>query len=123
MIAEIRSIIVGFTWGYEIDTKKEFPFLEGEVAKQTNYMDEIAVIGNMRQRGIAKVLGLEYLKICRRQGIKDSTLRTDERNSASMALFYNLGFRSIINYSSRQAIYDPEYLNRIYLRMEIKWKL
>lgn len=110
LIAELDEI-VGFTWGYQIPLNK-FPFLNGLVNQEANYMDEIAVNGNMRKRGIGKLLGQTYIERIRVANTPEIILRTDERNSSSMALFQSLGFENM-------HILDPDYDYRVYLRREL----
>jgi len=55
---------------------------------------------------------MEYLKKAKEIGLLETVLRTDERNTASMALFKGLGFTSL-------GIYDTQYPSRIYLRRKI----
>lgn len=95
------------TWGYRLPLDK-FPFLEGKVKSNCSYMDEIAVRGKVRKKGIGRMLGDAYLLEARKQGMDEVALRTDERNEASMALFKKIGFNSL-------ELYDPQYANRIYL--------
>ncbi len=121
LVANNGKGLVGFTWGYQLPLEK-FPFLEGKVQQEANYMDEIAVRGSKRQKGIGTALGLQYLERARQQGMREVVLRTDERNEASMVLFRKLGFRDIPDSSdSRGKVYDPgqELQNRIYLRRDL----
>jgi len=117
LVAESVSKLSGFTWGYKLPIEK-FPFLEGKVSNNSNYMDEIAVNGESRIKGTGTALGMKYINTCKMQNIEQIVLRTDERNNASMALFKRLGFKPII--SNGLSVYDPEYPQRIYLALEVK---
>lgn len=113
LVAESDKLIVGFTWGYNLPLEK-FPFLEGKVNNNSNYMDEIAVSGNCRLRGVGRLLGQNYLNSIQQQGSNECVLRTDERNTASMNLFGKLGFVPVLD--KNKPVYDPEFSSRIYLR-------
>jgi len=104
--------MVGFTWGYQVPLNK-FPFLKGLVNEKANYMDEIAVDGNTREKGIGKLLGQNYIDKLIIANIPEIVLRTDQRNISSMTLFERLGFKSL-------EVTDPEYNYRIYLRRKLK---
>ena len=119
LVAKNKNGSTGFTWGYKLPFEK-FPFLEGKVSEQSVYMDEIAVKGNKRQKGVGTALGREFLVKANEEGILEAILRTDERNSASMALFRKLGFSSIPDTSERGKVYDPKFPNRIYLRKALR---
>ncbi|MEK6955584.1 MAG: GNAT family N-acetyltransferase, partial [Nanoarchaeota archaeon] len=117
LVAETSLELSGFTWGYESDFDKEFPFLGGKLQEPSNYMDEIAVRSGTRNKGIGVALGREYIKVAREQGMRDLFLRTDERNVASMRLFRKLGYNGIEDRTSvKNFVYDPQYQDRIYLR-------
>jgi len=119
LVAESKNVIIGMSWGYKIPLEK-FPFLTGKVSPESNYMDEIAVRGDSRLRGIGTIIGETYISKVRQQGLKEIVLRTDERNTSSMKLFNKLGLSSISDLdSSRGKVYDPEFTNRIYLRREL----
>ena len=113
LVAEANNL-VGITWGYTIPMEK-FPFLAGKVQDSASYMDEIAVDGNARLKGVGTALGEEYIKRANRQVV----LRTDQRNEASMALFKKLGFKPIPEGTG--FVFDPEFPERIYLERE-KWR-
>ncbi|MGV8141755.1 MAG: GNAT family N-acetyltransferase [Candidatus Woesearchaeota archaeon] len=117
LVAEDGNRLSGFTWGYRLPIEK-FPFLQGNVRNNSNYMDEMAVRGDTRTKGLGTMLGTEYISECRAQGIEQIVLRTDERNAASMALFSKLGFRPLT--ANGSTTYDPEYPQRIYLSMEVR---
>ncbi|MEK6811426.1 MAG: GNAT family N-acetyltransferase [Nanoarchaeota archaeon] len=104
--------LVGFTWGYQVPLNK-FPFLNGLVNERANYMDEIAVDGNARKRGIGKLLGQTYIDKLTIANVPEIVLRTDQRNTSSMNLFKSLGFESM-------QVTDPDYNYRIYLRRILK---
>ena len=106
---------MGFTWGYNLQMEK-FPFLDGLV-KNATYMDEIAVISERRAKGVGTLLGNEFLTAAKKTS-SEVVLRTDERNTASMALFKKLGFEPVR--MQETIIYDPEFPDRIYLRRELK---
>lgn len=76
-------------------------------------MDEIAVESNSRRQGIGKILGIRYLEIARENKVPEVVLRTDQRNVASMELFFSLGFENI-------GITDPEFPSRIYLSRKLR---
>jgi len=111
LVAENNRGLVGMTWGYQLPFEK-FPFLEGRIDQKSNYIDEIAVAGDRRLKGIGTLLGKRYLQLSEQKGIRESVLRTDQRNTASIALFKKLGFRSL-------GIYDPQYADRIYLSKKL----
>ena len=119
LVANIDKNILGFTWGYDLPIEK-FPFLEGKISRKTNYMDEIAVTGNSRLKGIGKLLGQNYLEYLKKQGSNECVLRTDERNLASMTLFKRLCFVPVLD--NNKPIYDPEYKSRIYLKNKLGGK-
>ncbi len=106
LVAENTDGLEGFSWGYQIPFDK-FPFLTCKINSESNYMDEIAVRGNKRKRGIGLRLCKEYINKVRAPEI---VLRTDRRNLASMTLFKKSGFLSL-------DIYDPQYTDRIYLSL------
>ncbi len=118
LVAESGEKLVGFTWGYALPVVK-FPFLAGRV-NDSIYMDEIAVSGTTRLGGIGTALGDVFLREVGRQGKDSAVLRTDERNTASMALFKRLGFRSILDGAGR-VVYDPEFASRIYLSTDRRY--
>ncbi|MBW3002660.1 GNAT family N-acetyltransferase [Candidatus Woesearchaeota archaeon] len=109
LVAENSNGIAGFTWGYRLPFEK-FPFLEGKINPSTLYIDEIAVRGDKRLRGVGTRLGQAFLESAKAQSLEEATLRTDERNPASIALFRKLGFREM-------RIYDPEFPSRVYMRV------
>lgn len=111
----MQGSLVGFTWGYKLSIEK-FPFLESKIST-ASYMDEIAVRGNTRMKGIGYNLGAKYLETAKLQGFAEVVLRTDQRNEASMTLFRKLGFEGIKD--GERFVYDPEYKDRIYLRKEL----
>ena len=112
LVAETDNILAGFVWGYNLPLEK-FPWLANVIKNNANYMDEIAVRGNKRVKGIAKTMGEEYLKCVAGKNLDGVVLRTDIWNSASMALFRRLGFENT-------GIFDPKYKDRIYLYKELK---
>jgi ribosomal protein S18 acetylase RimI-like enzyme len=116
LVAGNNDKLVGFTWGYKTSLEN-FPFLEGVISNNSNYMDEIAVSGNARIKGIGTALSQEYIRTCAEQGIDEIVLRTDERNTASMTLFKKQGFTPVMK--NGNAVYDPEYPQRIYLSKEV----
>ena len=75
-------------------------------------MDEVAVRGNERGKSIGTFLGRKYLEKSRKNGIREVVLRTDETNTASMALFRKLGFTDL-------KVRDPEFERRIYLAKKL----
>ncbi|MBI4144452.1 GNAT family N-acetyltransferase [Candidatus Woesearchaeota archaeon] len=107
LVAELKNL-AGFTWGYKIPPEK-FPFLKTLVPENAVYMDEVAVRSEMRQKGIGKKLCIAFLETAK----KPVVLRTDERNTASMALFARTGFVPVL--TQGKPVKDPEYPNRIYL--------
>lgn len=109
LVAENSRGIAGFTWGYRLPFEK-FPFLKGKIGPSTLYMDEMAVQGNKRLRGVGTRLGQAFLDAAKAQGLEEATLRTDERNPASIALFKKLGFR-------KMNTYDPEFPSRVYMKV------
>ncbi len=119
LVAESHDRLVGMTWGYRLPLDK-FPFLNGKVSIEASYMDEIAVRGDGRLRGIGTLLGENYIEAVRQQRLSEVVLRTDERNISSMSLFRKLGFLTIPNAEDqRRVFYDPQFPNRIYLRKEV----
>jgi ribosomal protein S18 acetylase RimI-like enzyme len=112
LVAENTQGLAGFIWGYKLPLDK-FPFLQGKVGPSTIYIDEIAVRGDKRLRGVGTMLGKAFLEAAKAQSIAESTLRTDERNPASIALFKKLGFEEI-------GVSDPEYPNRVYMKKVIR---
>jgi ribosomal protein S18 acetylase RimI-like enzyme len=120
LVAENGTGLVGFSWGYQIPFDK-FKFIEGKVDPKTSYMDEIAVSGNRREKGVGRLLGRAYLAATEAQDMKEVALRTDQRNIASMTLFQRLGFKRIPDPTSqRGTLYDPEFPDRVYLRTKLK---
>lgn len=111
LVADRRGSLLGFTWGYKLALDK-FPFLSGSVCENANYMDEIAVRGNERGKGIGTFLGRKYFEESRKNGVREVVLRTDETNSASMNLFQKLGFIDL-------KVRDPEFERRIYLAKDL----
>ena len=69
--------------------------------------------GNKRLRGVGTMLGSAFLEAAKAQGLREATLRTDERNPASVTLFKKIGFE-------KMGIYDPEFPSRIYMKKVIK---
>jgi GNAT superfamily N-acetyltransferase len=119
LVAENSDGLAGMTWGYRIPFEK-FPFLQGKVPAESSYMDEIAVRGDKRLKGVGTLLGRAYIEAVRQQGLSEIVLRTDERNASSMSLFGKLGLSGIADSeSSRGKVYDPQFPNRIYLRREV----
>lgn len=119
LVAENYDGLTGFTWGYKIPFEK-FPFLKGKIPAESSYMDEIAVRGDKRLRGMGTLLGRDYIEAVRKQGLSEVVLRTDERNVSSIALFGKLGFSGILDSENpRGKIYDPQFPNRIYLRRKV----
>lgn len=116
IVAEIGRDIIGFTWGYNLPLEK-FPFLSGNTDKKSSYMDEIAVRPEKRLSGVGKLLGQAYMESARRIAYVDLVLRTDENNSASLALFRNMGLE-IIN-GAENPLRDPVYPSRIYMRRKL----
>ena len=119
LVAENNDKLAGMTWGYRLPFDK-FPFLDGKVSVESSYMDEISVRGDIRLKGIGTLLGRAYIETVRQQGLFEVVLRTDERNTSSMSLFKKLGFSGIPSTEDqRSIIYDPQFLNRVYLRMKV----
>lgn len=110
LVAEAGSI-AGFTWGYKLPGG-QFPFLEGKIEEPIVYMDEMAVAGNERKKGIGFALGKKFLEEVARRGFQYSLLRTDINNPASMGLFGKLGYRKV-------GIFDPDYPSRVYMEAKI----
>ena len=54
------------------------------------------------------MLGKIYLEETLKQDMDAVTLRTDERNIASMSLFRKLGFKPVKG-ENGEAVYDPQY--------------
>ena len=123
LVAESEGLLVGFTWGYLLPFDK-FPFLNGLTNKRSNYMDEIAVRGDTRIRGIGTALGKEYLRQVQEQGMIDAVLRTDCRNTASVTLFEKIGYSRMrvgcgllgSEHGTSRVLSDPEYPYRIYFK-------
>ncbi len=111
LVADRGCSLLGFTWGYKLPLDK-FPFLSGIVCENASYMDEVAVRGNERGKSIGTFLGRKYLEKSRKNGIREVVLRTDETNTASMALFRKLGFTDL-------KVRDPEFERRIYLAKKL----
>lgn len=103
--------LCGFCWGYKIPFEK-FPFLQGKINQNSNYMDEIAVKKSMRIKGIGYRLCMKYLQILENNNYCGLVLRTDQRNKASMSLFKKCGLKSL-------NLWDPEFKERIYLYKNI----
>ena len=116
LVASSECRVDGFVWGYRVDLET-MDWLRGVVAPETNYMDDIAVRGSARRRGIGKGLGAEYLRQTDVAGIP-VVLRTDVANAASMALFRRLGFMPL-HRSDGDWFYDPKEESRVYLLREI----
>ncbi len=120
LVAENSEGISGFTWGYRIPISK-FRFLEGKIDDRSSYMDEIAVRADKRLRGVGTRLGKEYIEAVRQQGLAEVVLRTDERNTSSIALFRKLGFSGIVDIKNpSRSIYDPQFPSRVYLRRGVE---
>ena len=119
LVAENDNGLLGLSWGYKLPVEK-FPFLDGKISSKANYMDEIAVRGDNRIKGIGTLLGNAYIDEVAKQGLSEIVLRTDERNVSSMRLFEKLGFSDIKDECSpRGKVYDPDFSSRIYLRRRI----
>lgn len=119
LVAENSDGLIAFTWGYRIPFDK-FLFLKGKIPVESSYMDEIAVRGDKRLKGIGTLIGINYIEVVRQQGLSEVILRTDERNKSSMSLFGKLGFLGIPSFeSSKGKVYDPQFLDRIYLRRSV----
>lgn len=116
LVAEYEKKLVGFSWGYELP-KEKFCFLEGKISQRANYMDEIAVAAPARIRGVGTAIGNAYIDRVREQGLSEIVLRTDRRNTASMALFLRLGFGPVLEEFGTQ-VCDPTYADRVYLRRQ-----
>mgnify|MGYP001591076670 CR=1 FL=1 len=112
LVAELEEKIKGTTWGYRLPLTK-FPFLKGKVNLDANYMDEIAVAGDSRRKGIGNLLCTKYIEIVKANKISEIVLRTDQRNTASMSLFSKLRFNSL-------CVTDPEFSWRLYLSRRFK---
>lgn len=108
LVAEVDEQVVGMTWGYQLPQKK-FGFLP---TKNFSYLDEMAVSRIVRQQGIGTALGNAYIESVKSQGLPGVVLRTDRRNTSSMALFGKLGFSS--DFCGKK-IFDPEFPDRVYL--------
>jgi ribosomal protein S18 acetylase RimI-like enzyme len=107
LVAEAGKGLAGFSGGYRLPIEK-FPWLSEDSTLEASYMDEIAISGSNRRKNVGSLLGEEYLRVAREQGMKRVTLRTDIWNTASMALFRKLGFENT-------GVFDPKYKDRIYL--------
>ena len=119
LVAQNKDGLAGMTWGYKLPIEK-FPFLERKVPTNSSYMDEIAVAGNKRFKGVGTLLGRAYIDIAAQQN-QGIVLRTDDRNEASMTLFRKLGLKGIPDITNPKGnIYDPQYQNRIYLMKDLK---
>ncbi len=118
LVAENSDGLAGFAWGYMLPFEK-FPFLSGKVEQEASYMDEIAVKGDKRLKGIGTQLGRKYLEAAKERA-SEVVLRTDERNVSSMSLFRKLGFSNMPDSKNPKGnIYDPVYQNRIYLKKDL----
>ena len=112
LVAEQKDKLLGFAWGYKIPLE-EFPFLKGQINSSSNYLDEIAVKGDQRNKKIGLMLGRTYLNFVEKQGLKEVILRTDINNKASLGLFKKLKFEEL-------NIFDPKYDQRRYFSKKIK---
>lgn len=112
LVAESEKKLKGITWGYKLPLQK-FPFLTGKAKMDANYMDEVAVAGDSRRRGIGSLLCTKYIETIQARRTFEIVLRTDQRNTASMSLFSRLGFKSL-------GITDPEFSWRIYLSRRLR---
>ncbi|MBT5021940.1 GNAT family N-acetyltransferase [Candidatus Woesearchaeota archaeon] len=118
LVAENCDGIAGFTWGYDLPIEK-FRFLTGKT-NNANYMDEISVRGDKRIKGVGSILVKNYIKALVDKQKNELVLRTDKRNPASMALFKKLDLTPIIDDKIiGNAVYDPNYPDRIYLKRKI----
>lgn len=75
-------------------------------------MDEMAVAGNARKKGIGLSLGKRFLDEAVSRGFRFSLVRTDVNNPASMGLFGKLGYREL-------GIFDPDYPGRVYMEARL----
>jgi ribosomal protein S18 acetylase RimI-like enzyme len=109
LVAEVDKKLIGFIWGYRLPFNK-FPFLREKVSNDAIYVDDIAVRGDCRLKGIGKSLCVSFLSEVFSPAINssESVLRTDRRNVASMGLFSSVGFKEI-------GITDPKFPFRVYL--------
>jgi len=121
----IPGEIAGFTWGYLLPFAK-FPFLEGKVARDSSYIDEVAVDKTKRLSGVGRALCNSYREIARQQGIEQLVLRTNISNTASVGLFTNIGFRPIyakeregFHENDDLKVFDPDYSDRFYFERRV----
>ncbi|MFH1174947.1 MAG: GNAT family N-acetyltransferase [archaeon] len=114
LVAQVGENIVGFQWGYRLPDGK-FPFLErkGEIM----YGDDLAVLKEYRREGIATRLKETSFTMARQNGMEYSVLRTDVNNPSSMGLNKKLGYTPVVQ--NGRALYDPEFLTRIYLEKRL----
>lgn len=100
--------IVGFCWGYKLPIDK-FPFLDGEIDKDSGYGDELAVKSYFRRKRIGENLMLELIKSFKENQMKQAIVRTLTTTKA-YPLFRKLGFEDIGRVDKNDI-----YKNRVYL--------
>lgn len=121
-IALLNDKIVGFCIGYQIETTQLGDKLfQPSLAKLCSfstvaYLDEIAVVTELRGQGIAKSLHDHYIKDAIDNGLLITLARTKTLPpSVTYLWFNNLGFKTIINYND----FDGRVIQAIELAMLI----
>lgn len=119
LVAEVRNELAGILWGYRVSFEK-YPFLEGKVEKNTNYWDTVAVKRDKRERGIATILGSNYLERAKQQGVPQIVGRIREEKEGTHILMKNFGFSVIPEQSNlKNRIYDTLFPGNPYVVLNI----
>jgi ribosomal protein S18 acetylase RimI-like enzyme len=112
LVAEVKEVMAGFIWGYELPLNK-FPFLNGKIKDACIYLDDIAVNRLSRGFGVgARLLG-HFLSEAKRGMFEEVVCRTDIRNKSSMSLFSSFGFSNL-------ETYDPKFGYRPYFKKSLE---
>ncbi len=105
VVAEEKSEVVGFAWGYNLTISKESsrklnsPNLHTLVSGNILYLDEVAVVPAYQGKGVGKKL----MEAITPTGDKVALLRTLEQ-SPMQHLALNLGWRKIVSISEGRII-------------------
>lgn len=109
-----NGLVIGFTWGYEVDKKEMRKISHGNkldaiFCDQTTlfYVDELAVDSKFRNKGVGRLLTGKLIKQSSKYRITGWSLRTHKDAIKAKRLYKQIGFNNL-------EIADERYKERAY---------
>lgn len=119
LVAENKDGLAGILWGYRASFEK-YPFLKGKVREDANYWDAVAVKSDRRGRGVATLLGENYLERAKQLGVSQVVGRIREEVEQTHLLVKKFGFSTISEQKDPdRRIYDPKYHDNLYITKDL----